>query len=429
MNGHKKLFDTVSKIVNENGEGILSEPRFWGMLTDYYPFFHESKLKDVYKNCISSGWVSGVGRLPADKGKVAEFISRILESNPQDVREELAEALFSVAIAAGKCTEADYRSFINNASQLSNGQSTTKKQSASNTQPRRKTSQPKRKNRKSNGNKTVWYVSLAVVVVMAFSFINKSCQQHASTKAEEKAKVEAMDEYLAKVRENEELVKQRKDYDSTLRVKNIELGSDYENAVRYMKSSEDFEYGKENYYVFDNSGSYHPVYQMMTGRLKIMPDKGMANGTIGNKTINGRVYISKIDLYTIPVRLRVFEVNGKVHFVTIVPIYATTYRKLYPSLLELYYEKYHEPEKRTYDGMPYNPEKKYPRLYGIYEKDENQVWTFPKGMIRMGSKGILYATSDFLDSITVQYERARIESAREDSLQRVKSHENALKDI
>ena len=47
----------------------------------------------------------------------------------------------------------------------------------------------------------------------------------------------------------------------------------------------------------------------------------------------------------------------------------------------------------------------------------------------MGSKRILYATTAFLDSITVQYERARIESAREDSLQRVKSHENVLKAI
>lgn len=53
----------------------------------------------------------------------------------------------------------------------------------------------------------------------------------------------------------------------------------------------------------------------------------------------------------------------------------------------------------------------------------------PDDMIRMGMERILYATTTFLDSITVQYERARIESAMEDSLQRVKSHENALKDI
>ena len=442
MNRYREIFETVSRIVNENGEGILSEPKFWGLLTDLYPFAHETKLKEAYRDCVSFGWVSAIASLPADREKAVEFISRIVETNPKDIREELSAALFSAAIAAGKCTEADYRSFINVKPQSFSGQTTPSGQSASNTRQRRKASQ-----RKQKRNETVLYVIIAALVVIASWLLFKSCHHEASTDAEEKKKTEAVEKYEKKTRENEELIKNRKDFDSALRVKNIELGSDYRSAVEYMKSKQDFHDCEEGYYELDNSGGLHPVFQLMDGRVKIKP-KGKAGESAGKDTISGKVFISKMVLDTIPIEIRVFELNGKVPFIMIEDAGGEMSAiKHISSFIRLYYEKYGLPEHRTFDGTPYNPEKDYGSIHSILKPKEDDVWTFSQGTVRRGVDRILYATRDFLDSITLQFERTskeyeervkaeakRIEesirrSRREDSIRRAKNHENAIKDI
>ena len=461
---YKNLLDTVSKIVNDNGLVILSEPRFWGMLTDLYPFFQETKLKDVYKDCISKGFIAAVATLSGDKRSVVEFISSVAEANQQENRDELAVCLFSAAIAAGKCSEEDYSVFMKiplstSSSKLINNhdvsaishntcrsyQSSRRSQTCPPSQYTNNPSIPKKKSSKGNQNNVLWYSCLVIVAVIGIALIFVVLQKY--TSSEGQAQTQAASEYEKKIGENEELVKSREDDESVKSVKNIELDSDYESAVRYMKSNNDFKDCKEGYYLLDNSGRLHPVFQLMNDRINInLKRKGEVSAK--DETISGKVLISKTSLDTIPIQLKVFELNGKVTFMMIEGSEGfMSYYRYFGKLLELYYEKYGLPEVRTYDGMPCDPDKYYYPGNLIEERHEDAVWTFAKGLIRFGLNRILYATTDFLDSINGQFDRTNIEyeererskrllkeqerlqSLREDSLRRIKDHENAIKDI
>lgn len=105
------LFDTVTKIVKNYGVSILSDPKFWHILTDSYSFGNEYLLRDIFKSCIAIGYIA---RLVALRGKTKttkDEISHIIKSenklNPGK-KQEYAAVLYSVAIAIGTCSNLNY---------------------------------------------------------------------------------------------------------------------------------------------------------------------------------------------------------------------------------------------------------------------------------------------------------------------------------
>lgn len=110
------LIDTVSKIVKIYGVDILSDPKFWHILTDSYSFGNEYALKDTFKSCLSTGYVSKLIVIKGNSKKTKAEITNIVDSenklNPSKEREYSA-VLYSIAIAIGSCNKKDYSDFIN----------------------------------------------------------------------------------------------------------------------------------------------------------------------------------------------------------------------------------------------------------------------------------------------------------------------------
>lgn len=110
------LIDTVTKIVKSYGVDILSDSKFWHVLTDSYSFASEYSLKDTFKSCIATGYVSRLVSLKGNSKKTKDEISHIVKSeskiNPGK-EQEYAAVLYSVAIAIGTCTKKDYTDSIN----------------------------------------------------------------------------------------------------------------------------------------------------------------------------------------------------------------------------------------------------------------------------------------------------------------------------
>lgn len=110
------LIDTVSKIVNTYGIDILSDPKFWHILTDSYSFGNEYALRDTFKSCLVSGYVSKLVAIKGSSKKTKAEIAHIVDSenklNPGKGKEYSA-VLYSIAIAIGSCNKKDYSDFIN----------------------------------------------------------------------------------------------------------------------------------------------------------------------------------------------------------------------------------------------------------------------------------------------------------------------------
>lgn len=110
------LIDTVTQIVKSYGVGILSDSRFWHILTDSYSFASEYSLKDIFKSCLTTGYVSKMVSLRGDNKKTKDEISHIVKSesklNPGK-EQEYAAVLYSIAIAIGSCTKNNYSDLIN----------------------------------------------------------------------------------------------------------------------------------------------------------------------------------------------------------------------------------------------------------------------------------------------------------------------------
>lgn len=113
---YDKLFDTVSQIVKANGISILSEPKFWHILLDSYSFGNEYVLKDIFKSCLFSGYISKLVSLKGKSKKTKTEITRIVDSenklNPGK-KDEYFAVLYSIAIALGSCSRNDYYDFSN----------------------------------------------------------------------------------------------------------------------------------------------------------------------------------------------------------------------------------------------------------------------------------------------------------------------------
>ena len=110
------LIDAVSKIVKTYGVDILSDPKFWHILSDSYSFGNEYALKDAFKSCLSTGYVSKFivlkGNSKKTKAEIAHIVASEVKLIPGKEREYSA-VLYSIAIAIGSCNKNDYSNFIN----------------------------------------------------------------------------------------------------------------------------------------------------------------------------------------------------------------------------------------------------------------------------------------------------------------------------
>lgn len=109
------LIDTVTQIVKNYGVSILSDPKFWHILTDSYSFGNEYSLRDIFKSCIATDYISRLVALRGNTKKTKDEISHIIKSenkiNPGK-EHEYAAVLYSITIAIGSCTKKDYTDFI-----------------------------------------------------------------------------------------------------------------------------------------------------------------------------------------------------------------------------------------------------------------------------------------------------------------------------
>lgn len=110
------LIDAVSKIVKTYGVDILSDPKFWHILSDSFPFGNEYALKDIFKSCLTTGYISKLVAIKGNSKKTKAEIAHIVDSenkiNPGKEKEYSA-VLYSIAIAIGSCSKKDYSDFIN----------------------------------------------------------------------------------------------------------------------------------------------------------------------------------------------------------------------------------------------------------------------------------------------------------------------------
>ena len=110
------LIDTVSTIVKTYGVDILSDPKFWYILSDSYSFGNEYALKDIFKRCLAACYISKLVALKGISKKTKAEIAHIVDSenkiNPGKEKEYSA-VLYSIAIAIGSCNKKDYSDFIN----------------------------------------------------------------------------------------------------------------------------------------------------------------------------------------------------------------------------------------------------------------------------------------------------------------------------
>lgn len=102
------LVDAVSTIVKTYGMDILSDPKFWHILSDSYSFGHEYALKDTFKRCLNLGYVSKLvaikGNIKRTKTEIAHRVDSESSLNPGKEK-EYSGVLYSVAIAIGTCTK------------------------------------------------------------------------------------------------------------------------------------------------------------------------------------------------------------------------------------------------------------------------------------------------------------------------------------
>lgn len=162
---YTKLIDTVSNIVNTYGIGILSDNKFWSILTDSYNFSSDYTLRDEFKQCIANGSISTIVSFQGSKKNTLKFIKSIVYNNSrQGGSKETAACLFSIAISIGSCDISDYNNFLGNKSQTP----APKPNPKPHTKP-----QPKPKRKRTQSGTTNFDVNVGVVlsVIWGISFL------------------------------------------------------------------------------------------------------------------------------------------------------------------------------------------------------------------------------------------------------------------
>ena len=148
------LIDAVSKIVKKYGVDILSDPKFWHVLSDSYSFGNEYALKDIFKSCLATGYISKLVAIKGNSKKTKAEIAHIVDSenkiNPGKEK-EYSGVLYSVAIAIGSCSKKDYSDFTNrNNPQLSN---------------------PNKKPKGKGNNNSIWLTTCSIIALGIITLI------------------------------------------------------------------------------------------------------------------------------------------------------------------------------------------------------------------------------------------------------------------
>ena len=115
MTMYLSLIDAVSQIVKTYGVDILSDSKFWHVLSDSYSFGNDY-LKDTFKSCLDTGYISKLVSIKGNSKKIKKEIAHIVDSkNKLDSgkEREYSAVLYSVAIAVGSCNKNDYSDFTN----------------------------------------------------------------------------------------------------------------------------------------------------------------------------------------------------------------------------------------------------------------------------------------------------------------------------
>lgn len=110
------LIDSVSKIVKTYGVDILSDPKFWHILSDSHSFGNEYALKDIFKSCLTTGYISKLVAIKGNSKKTKAEIAHIVDSENKintGKEKEYSAVLYSIAVAIGSCNKKDYSDFIN----------------------------------------------------------------------------------------------------------------------------------------------------------------------------------------------------------------------------------------------------------------------------------------------------------------------------
>lgn len=147
------LIDAVSKIVKTYGVDILSDPKFWHVLSDSYSFGNEYALKDIFKSCLTTGYISKLVAIKGNSKKTKAEIAHIVDSenriNPGKEKEYSA-VLYSIAVAIGSCNKKEFVEFCKgyNKPQPSNPN----------------------KNPKGNNN-SIWLTSYSIIALGVFTLI------------------------------------------------------------------------------------------------------------------------------------------------------------------------------------------------------------------------------------------------------------------
>lgn len=107
-----KLIDTVSNIVNTYGVGIISDYKFWNILTDSYSFAWDRILKEEFKRNIGNGSINHIALLAGNKKAMLKYIAQTINSYRGRNKDELKACLISVAVATGTCSKSDFLNFL-----------------------------------------------------------------------------------------------------------------------------------------------------------------------------------------------------------------------------------------------------------------------------------------------------------------------------
>lgn len=152
-----------------------------------------------------------------------------------------------------------------------------------------------------------------------------------------------------------------------------------------------------------------------------------------NLILGGQCFKAKSTVDNIPITITVYDNNGIASMLMITPyLESLSFEpEELASLKRLYSKKYGEPEYMSISGKPSEPRKleyyefRYSDEYQYDPKNDDCVWSFANGSIRITDKSIIYLTNQFGKQIkdiiqnTIKRKR-RQEKERADSIQSMK---------
>ncbi len=261
--------------------------------------------------------------------------------------------------------------------------------------------------------------------------------------------------YNAQIKRNNEL-QQSRNKDIELSFKGVKLGISYNTDVQSVEASKNFQYKYHSYYNLNIGDENQPI----DFNTSIIPyDSLRARGL---NDIGGMFFKAETLLDNIPVTLNVYEYRGIASMFIITPEYSVGSDNL-SSFIQLYTKKYGEPEHRSISGKPSEPiMRDYDELSYRYYNNEDAydtnnddcVWTFKNGSIRISNQSIIYLTTQFsndvnriayqrnvqkkmcdmqtadsLQQMKVRQQKIMHKKAYRDSIEKAKNHKNAIKEI